>query len=66
MATLVETTFEELPAEAFEIGVSWENEAECDFLIREALESDETIYVVREYHYNGDHFEQWSDAYFSV
>lgn len=64
MATIIQTTFENLPADAKEIGVVWENDFECDPLIRETLESDETIYVVREYHYSGDDYEQWSDTYF--
>jgi len=64
MATIIKTTVEKLPADAVEIGVAWQNDIECDFLIMEALESDETVYVVREDHYNGDRFEQWSDAYY--
>lgn len=65
MATIIKIAVEDLPEDAVEIGVSWQNSFEGDPMIREALESEETVYVVREDHYNEDgSFDQWSKAYF--
>lgn len=66
MATLIKTTFEQLPEGVVEIGVDWENSSQCDESITEVLsEGPETVvYVVCENHYNGERYEQWSKTYY--